>query len=87
MLKELFDALDEFDRDANVGAMIVTGNEKAFAAGADIKEMAEMSPFEMIKQGRVEMWDRNPHHQEAGHCRRLRLGSRRRLRNLPSHAT
>jgi len=58
MLKELFDALDEFDRDANVGAMIVTGNEKAFAAGADIKEMAEMSPFEMIKQGRVEMWDR-----------------------------
>ncbi len=58
MLTELFDALEAFDNDPNVGAMIVTGNEKAFAAGADIKEMAESSPFEMINQGRVEKWDR-----------------------------
>jgi enoyl-CoA hydratase len=58
MLGELFDALEELDRDENVGAMIITGNEKAFAAGADIKEMAESSPFGMIKQGRVEKWDR-----------------------------
>jgi enoyl-CoA hydratase len=58
MLGELFDALEEFDRDEKVGAMIITGNEKAFAAGADIKEMAESSPFGMIKQGRVEKWDR-----------------------------
>jgi enoyl-CoA hydratase len=58
MLKELFDALEEFDREAQVGALIVTGNEKSFAAGADIKEMAEMSPFGMILQGRVELWDR-----------------------------
>ncbi|MCA1899296.1 MAG: enoyl-CoA hydratase/isomerase family protein [Chloroflexi bacterium] len=58
MLGELFDALEAFDRDDNVGAMVVTGGEKAFAAGADIKEMAESSPFGMIKQGRVEKWDR-----------------------------
>lgn len=58
MLTELFDALEGFDNDPSVGAMIVTGNEKAFAAGADIKEMAESSPFEMINQGRVEKWDR-----------------------------
>ena len=58
MLTELFDALEAFDNDENVGAMVVTGNEKAFAAGADIKEMAEASPFEMITQGRVEKWDR-----------------------------
>ena len=58
MLTELFNALDEFDSNDAVGAMVVTGNEKAFAAGADIKEMAEASPFEMIKQGRVELWDR-----------------------------
>jgi enoyl-CoA hydratase len=58
MLTELFDALDEFDKNENVGAMVVTGNEKAFAAGADIKEMAEATPFGMIKQGRVELWDR-----------------------------
>ena len=58
MLTELFDALDAFDKDEQVGALVVTGNEKAFAAGADIKEMAEASPFEMITQGRVELWDR-----------------------------
>ncbi len=58
LLGELFDALEIFDADENIGAMIVTGNEKAFAAGADIKEMADATPFEMIKQGRVEKWDR-----------------------------
>jgi len=58
MLTELFDALEAFDSDDNVGALVVTGNEKAFAAGADIKEMADASPFVMIKEGRVEKWDR-----------------------------
>jgi enoyl-CoA hydratase len=58
MLSELFDALEAFDNDENIGAMIVTGSEKAFAAGADIKEMADATPFEMIGQGRVETWDR-----------------------------
>ncbi len=58
MLTELFDALEALDNDEAVGALVVTGNEKAFAAGADIKEMAESTPFEMITQGRVEKWDR-----------------------------
>ncbi len=58
LVAEVFDALEAFDTDENIGAMIVTGNEKAFAAGADIKEMAEALPFEMITQGRVEKWDR-----------------------------
>jgi len=58
MLTELFDALEAFDKDENIGAIIVTGNEKAFAAGADIKEMAEASPFQMITEERVEIWDR-----------------------------
>jgi enoyl-CoA hydratase len=58
MLNELFDALDEFDREDSVRVMVVTGNEKAFAAGADIKEMAEASTVDMITQGRVELWDR-----------------------------
>jgi len=58
MLKELFDALEAFDQDNSVGAMVVTGSEKAFAAGADIKEMAEASTVDMITQGRVELWDR-----------------------------
>jgi enoyl-CoA hydratase len=58
MLRELFDALEAFDKDDAVGAMVVSGSEKAFAAGADIKEMAEASTVDMIKQGRVEIWDR-----------------------------
>lgn len=58
LVTEVFDALEAFDKDENIGAMVVTGNEKAFAAGADIKEMAEATPFEMITQGRVEKWDR-----------------------------
>ena len=58
MLTELFDALEVFDKHENIGAIIVTGNEKAFAAGADIKEMAQASPFQMITEARVEIWDR-----------------------------
>ena len=58
MLGELFDALEGFDKDPSVGAIIVTGNEKAFAAGADIKEMAESSYVEMLTSGHVQIWDR-----------------------------
>lgn len=58
MLREVFDALEAFDRDETVGAMVVTGNEKAFAAGADIKEMTDASPIQMMTEGRVEVWDR-----------------------------
>ena len=58
MMTELLDALEAFDNDENVGALVVTGNEKTFAAGADIKEMADASPFDMITQGRVEKWNR-----------------------------
>ena len=40
MMAELADALDGFEADADVGCTVITGSEKAFAAGADIKEMA-----------------------------------------------
>lgn len=38
-MTELGQALTEFDADQSVGAIVITGSEKAFAAGADIKEM------------------------------------------------
>lgn len=38
-MTELAQALSEFEADKNVGAIVITGSEKAFAAGADIKEM------------------------------------------------
>jgi enoyl-CoA hydratase len=42
--RELLDALRSFDQDEAIGAMIVTGSERAFAAGADIEEMARKTP-------------------------------------------
>ena len=41
LIKELITAVDSFDADPNIGCILITGNEKAFAAGADIKEMAD----------------------------------------------
>src|SRR5262249_49312454 len=41
LMRELAHALDAFEADAGVGAILVTGSEKAFAAGADIKEMKD----------------------------------------------
>ncbi|GJQ34493.1 MAG: enoyl-CoA hydratase/isomerase family protein [Anaerolineales bacterium] len=58
MLGEVFDALESLDKDENINAIIVTGNEKAFAAGADIKEMAEASYVQMLTEERVQVWDR-----------------------------
>src|SRR5262249_23454966 len=40
---ELLDAVEAFDADADVGCILMTGSDKAFAAGADIKEMAGQS--------------------------------------------
>ena len=40
---ELAQAIEAFDADPNIGCMLLTGSDKAFAAGADIKEMAEKS--------------------------------------------
>ena len=43
VMNEVTTAAAELDNDPGIGAIIITGNEKAFAAGADIKEMAELS--------------------------------------------
>jgi len=43
LMRELGQALEKFDTDDTVGAIVLTGNEKAFAAGADIKEMRPKS--------------------------------------------
>ncbi len=43
LIEELAQALDTFEADDSIGAIVLTGSDKAFAAGADIKEMAERS--------------------------------------------
>lgn len=47
LTRELMDALEAFDNNDAIGAMVITGNQKAFAAGADIKEMADKTVQEM----------------------------------------
>ncbi len=58
LVSELMSALENFDQDAQIGAMVVCGNERAFAAGADIKEMAEASAVEMLKRDNISQFDR-----------------------------
>jgi enoyl-CoA hydratase len=58
LISELVAVLTEMDRDENVRCMVITGNEKAFAAGADIPEMAEASSVEMLIQDQLAEWDR-----------------------------
>src|SRR5689334_14516219 len=58
LMEELVDALETFDKDHDVRAIIMTGNEKAFAAGADIKEMADASAVDMLIRDQFARWDR-----------------------------
>ena len=58
LIAELGQALDKFDQDSSIGAVVLTGNEKAFAAGADIKEMAGKSYMEAYLGDFLASWDR-----------------------------
>jgi len=58
LIEELGDALMAFDADPNIGAMIITGSEKAFAAGADIAAMKDRSYMEMYNSNYLSRWER-----------------------------
>jgi enoyl-CoA hydratase len=58
LLTELMEALAVFDADEKIGAIVITGDERAFAAGADIKEMLGLSAVEMLLRDRVAQFDR-----------------------------
>ncbi|KUO06070.1 enoyl-CoA hydratase-related protein [Streptomyces caeruleatus] len=57
LLAELLDALRPLDTDPDVGAFVVTGSEKVFAAGADIKEMAGKSAVDMAHEDYFSGWE------------------------------
>jgi enoyl-CoA hydratase len=57
LIGELTKAVQAFEADAGVACMIVTGSEKAFAAGADIKEMADKSYMEAFMGDFAANWD------------------------------
>lgn len=58
MMAETVAALEAFDADPNIGCLIITGNERAFAAGADIKQMAQATPADMLDNPFIDYWDR-----------------------------
>ncbi len=74
LMSELATALDEFDRDERVGCLVVTGNQRAFAAGADVKDMSQASAVEILKRNTIAYWDHLKQIQKpviaavAGYC-------------------
>ena len=59
LMRELASALDAFEGDDNIGCMVVTGSDKAFAAGADIKAMKEKSYMDVFKEDFITAeWER-----------------------------
>jgi enoyl-CoA hydratase len=58
LMDELVDAVQAYDADDEIRVMIIHGNEKAFAAGADITEMADAGAVEMLVRDQFSKWDR-----------------------------
>ena len=58
LIGELSAAIDAFEADRNIGCIVITGSEKAFAAGADIKEMAGKSYMDAFMGDFTEQWSR-----------------------------
>ena len=58
LTKELLAAAETFDRDPAIGCIVITGSEKAFAAGADINEMQDQSFIDMYASDWFSVWDR-----------------------------
>ena len=58
IMSELVSGLEELDRDAAVNVIILTGGERAFAAGADLAEMSQTTPVDLLLGRRFELWDR-----------------------------
>ncbi len=54
----LCETLEALDADEEIHAIVVTGSQRAFAAGADIGEMATASPIDMLRSNRIGQWDR-----------------------------
>jgi enoyl-CoA hydratase len=58
LMVELVDALEQHDADPAIRAIVVTGGTAVFAAGADIREMADASAVDMLQRNTIGLWDR-----------------------------
>jgi enoyl-CoA hydratase len=57
LMDQLVATLEELDADEEVRCVVLAGNERAFAAGADIAELAEGTPISMYESRRIDSWD------------------------------
>ncbi|MBO8172402.1 MAG: enoyl-CoA hydratase/isomerase family protein [Bacillaceae bacterium] len=58
MVDEIVETLESMDEDPEIRAIVITGNEQAFAAGADIDEMTEVDSIDMLLRDQFRVWDR-----------------------------
>lgn len=58
MVEELVKALDELENNNDVKIVIITGNGRAFSAGADVKEMLETPLEDIMKRGHMPLWEK-----------------------------
>lgn len=58
VMQEVTESLAQYDADPEVGCFVISGSEKAFAAGADIKEMQSQSYTDMLKANWFAGWDK-----------------------------
>ena len=58
LIGELNQALDAYETDGDVRAIVITGSERAFAAGADVKEMSEKSFIDVVRDDFIAPWER-----------------------------
>ncbi len=58
LMDGLMNALEAFDADDTVRCLVIAGTERAFAAGADIKEMSQATPADMIDRAFIARWER-----------------------------
>src|SRR4051812_47766446 len=56
-MDELVGALEQLDRDPEVRCIVLGGNERAFAAGADVAELATATPIDLYESRRLDRWD------------------------------
>jgi enoyl-CoA hydratase len=57
LMSELVGALENLDADEAIRCIVLTGDDKTFAAGADIKELSDATHFELYFGGRIDKWD------------------------------
>ena len=57
VMRRLIEEAKQFDSNPKVGALVITGDERSFAAGADIKEMSNDSQVDMLLSDHLSLWD------------------------------